>query len=206
MNRIELGTADGVRLEGRWDEPPEPHSALVFCHPHPQHGGTMTSPLMHKVTKGLVGDGFSVLRFNFRGIGASSGEWGGGEGEVNDVAAAMEQAASRGFPLALGGWSFGAATALRWQAREGDSTPYAGIAPPVNTEYMQSPPRSPELAEARRLFIIGDRDQFITVEDLESYALSIGATVDVIKGSDHFFYFREDRVAGLMAGFLRTTN
>ena len=151
----------------------------------------------------LVGWGLILVLLS---IGAAFAQDPETEGEVNDVAAAMEQAASRGFPLALGGWSFGAATALRWQARSGDSTPYAGIAPPVNTEYMRSPPRSPELAEARRLFIIGDRDQFITVEDLESYALSIGATVDVIKGSDHFFYFREDRVAGLMAGFLRTTN
>ena len=205
MNRIELETSDGVQLEGRWDEPPEPSGAFVFCHPHPQHGGTMTAPLMHKVTKAIVRDGLSVLRFNFRGIGASSGEWGGGVDEVNDVAAAMDQAATLGLPLALGGWSFGAATALRWQAREGDASPYVGIAPPIRTEYMQSPPGSSELSEARRLFIIGDRDQFVRVEDLESYALSIEATVNVIAGSDHFFFFREDRVAGLITEFLRRT-
>ncbi len=198
---IEIGTSDGLRLEARWDEEPQPHTALIFCHPHPQHGGTMTAPLMHKVAKSLVAAGFAVLRFNFRGVGGSSGQWAGGEGEINDVAAAVALAAARELPLALTGWSFGAATALRWQARENDTTPYVGIAPPVLTEYMQTPPES-DLAPAKRLFILGDHDQFVTVGDLESYARSIGATVEVINGSDHFFYFREAQVAALITEFL----
>ena len=204
MTRLDIETSDGVKLEGRWDDPAEPHTALVFCHPHPQHGGTMTAPLMHKVTKELVTANFSVLRFNFRGVGASSGQWDGGEGEINDVAAAVEHARDRGLPLALSGWSFGAGTALRWQARDADASPYVGIAPPVLSEYMRSPPSGSELAQARRLFIVGDRDQFVTVDDLQSYASSIGATVHVIPGSDHFFYFREDRVAAAITDFLST--
>ncbi len=204
MSSLELATSDGLRLVGRWDETSEADMAMVFCHPHPQHGGTMMAPLMHKVTKALVADNFAVLRFNFRGVGGSSGEWAGGEGEVNDVAAAMHQGAQRDLPLAIGGLSFGAATALRWQAREGDATPFVGIAPPVDSSYMQSPPSESELAKARRLFILGDHDQFIAVKDLESYASSISANMEVILGSDHFFFFREDRVAALMAEFYRT--
>lgn len=205
MNRIELDASDGVRLEARWDQEPKPHTALTFCHPHPQHGGTMSAPLMHKVTKRLVAAGYAVLRFNFRGVGGSSGEWSGGEGEVNDVAAAVAEATTRGLPLALAGWSFGAATALRWQAVAQDTSPFVGIAPPVLTEYMDSPPQGTELAPARRLLILGDRDQFVAVPDLESYAGSIGAKVEVIPGSDHFFYFREDRVSALIANFLTTS-
>ncbi len=188
-------------LEARWDRPADSVGTIVFCHPHPQHGGTMTSPLMHKVTKGLVARGLAVLRFNFRGVGLSTGAWDGGLGEIDDVATAVEHARLRHpeLPLGLAGWSFGAATALAWQAREHDETPFAGIAPPVRTELVERLPQPEDLAPAPRTFILGDRDQFVTVEGLEAYADAAGATLTVLNGSDHFFFFREDAVAGLIA-------
>lgn len=196
-----LETTDGPTLEARWDAADDPVGVIVFCHPHPQQGGTMTAPLMHKVTKHLVGAGFSILRFNFRGVGLSEGTWDGGLGEIDDVGAAMEAARGRAStPLGLTGWSFGAATALAWQAREADSTPFAGIAPPALTEYAERLPQPGELSAARRLFILGDRDQFITVAQLQAYSEAAGGRLEVLKGSDHFFYFREEQVAGLIAG------
>lgn len=200
-DRMTIEGNDGVRLEARWDRPPNPQASIVFCHPHPQHGGTMAAPLMHKVTKGLVARGLAVLRFNFRGVGGSSGAWDGGLGEIDDVAAAVHHAGAElpDTPLGLAGWSFGAATALAWQAREQDSTPFAGIAPPVRTELVERLPQPQELPPARRLFIIGDRDQFVTVEDMTAYVDDAGGTLTVLNGSDHFFYFREDRVATLIA-------
>lgn len=191
----------GGALEGRWDRAPDGRGSVVFCHPHPQHGGTMTAPLMHKVTKHLVGRGFSVLRFNFRGVGLSTGTWDGGLGEIDDVAAAVTRA-SHDHPdlvINLAGWSFGAATALAWQAREQDSRSFAGIAPPVRTELVERLPQPEQLAPARRRFILGDRDQFVTVEDMTAYVNAAGATLTVLSGSDHFFYFREQPVADLIA-------
>ncbi len=203
-DRITIEGAEGIALEGRWDQAPVATGAVVFCHPHPQHGGTMTAPLMHKVAKGLVARGLSVLRFNFRGVGLSTGTWEGGLGEIDDVAAAVARARHDHPDLAVGlaGWSFGAATALAWQAREQDASPMAGIAPPVRTELVERLPRPEELAAASRTLIVGDRDQFVTVEDLQEYANAAGATVTVLKGSDHFFFFREEQVAGLVAEHL----
>ena len=201
-DRFTIEESDGISLEARWDRAPAASGAVVFCHPHPQHGGTMTAPLMHKVSKGLVAAGLSVLRFNFRGVGSSTGAWDGGLGEIDDVAAAVARARLDHPDLALGlaGWSFGAVTALAWQAREQDGSPLVGIAPPVRTELVERLPRPEELAPASRLLIVGDRDQFVTVEDLEAYAGVAGARVTVLPGSDHFFYFREEKVAELMAG------
>ena len=192
---------EGPTLEARWDRPPEPAAAIVFCHPHPQHGGTMTAPLMHKVTKQLVARRLAVLRFNFRGVGLSDGAWDRGVGEIDDVGVAVDHAtrSDSELPLGLAGWSFGAVTALAWQARTGDVRPYAGIAPPVRTEYAERLPPASELAAASRLFIIGDRDQFATVEELGSYSDAAGGSLEVLNGSDHFFYFREDAVAELVA-------
>ena len=190
---------DGPRLEARWDRPPTATGSVVFCHPHPRHGGTMTAPLMHKVTSTLVSHGLAVLRFNFRGVGRSEGAWGGGLGEIDDVARAVAVAESADRQSGLAGWSFGAATALAWQAHAGSSKPLAAIAPPVRTEYAEHLPAPHDLVPARRLFILGDRDQFATVDELRSYCDHAGGRLEVLEGSDHFFYFREEQVGTLMA-------
>ncbi|MEE8330806.1 MAG: hypothetical protein V3R84_03460 [Acidimicrobiia bacterium] len=192
-----------IDLEARWDVPnSDAATCVVFCHPHPQHGGTMRAPLMHKVTKAMVAGGLAVLRFNFRGVGESAGEWSGGVGEIDDVDAAMREAADLyGMSVGLAGWSFGAATALRWQAGAGSSASYVGIAPPVTMDLVPVLPEPGDLAGGRRLFIVGSRDQFVTTAELADYAASIDADLEVLEGSDHFFYFREQKVGELLAGF-----
>jgi alpha/beta superfamily hydrolase len=164
----------------------------------------MTAPIMVAITDHLVAAGFAVLRFNFRGVGASAGDHGHGQGELADIDAAVAAAETShpALPQRIAGWSFGAATALSWQAARGDVRPYAGIAPPVDSVRAPALPVPTELGTARRTFVIGDRDQFTAVDDLERYAEAIGAAVAVIKGSDHFFFFREERVATILADAL----
>jgi alpha/beta superfamily hydrolase len=201
---IRIRVSEAVELEGRWDRPEDPGAAIVFCHPHPQARGTMTVPLMEKVTAALVGRGLAVLRFNFRGVGRSTGTWDDGIGEVDDVYAAVTAAAGEhaDLPLGLAGWSFGAATSLHWQAREASTMPWVGIAPPVFREGVMRLPAPNKLAPAQRTFVVGDRDQFVTVEQIRTYASSVDGEVTCLPGSDHFFFFREDRVAEVVAAAL----
>ncbi|MDH3262130.1 MAG: alpha/beta hydrolase [Acidimicrobiia bacterium] len=193
-----------AELEARWDLPSQVQAVFVMCHPHPQHGGTMSHPLLHKVTKQLVAGGCGVLRFNFRGVGSSSGEWGDGHAEVDDVGAAVAEArrSHPSLPLGVGGWSFGAAASLIWQGRQGDASPWVGIAPPVASSLSQSLPDPTDLASAPRLFVLGDRDQFVTESELSDYAESVGGEFELFKGSDHFFYFREQALAETISAFL----
>lgn len=197
IERTLIEVSEEVLLEARWDKPEDLRSIVVFCHPHPQHRGTMTAPLMVGVTAELVRVGIGVLRFNFRGVGKSSGVWSSGEGEQDDIGSAIDVAISTHPELAIGiaGWSFGAATSLLWQAREGSSLPWVGIAPPVFSDLTPRLPDPAELPPASRTFIVGDRDQFVTVGDATVYAESIGASIHVLPGSDHFFHFRFDKVA-----------
>ncbi|MDH3498758.1 MAG: alpha/beta hydrolase [Acidimicrobiia bacterium] len=199
MTEFDLHTADGLALEARWDTPPtEPTRGIVFCHPHPLHGGTMTAPLMEKVTDHFVGAGAAVLRFNFRGIGRSQGGWGGGIGELDDVAAAVAAAQRAAADVSVIGWSFGAGAALRWQARDGDASTYVGIAPPIEDSSGNTLPAPGELRTARRTIIIGERDQLISVDDSRDYAGSIGAGFEVLPASDHFFNYREEGLAAMV--------
>lgn len=196
---LTLRAADGETLEARWDRPTEPlGDVVVLCHPHPLQGGTMRAPLMDHITSGLVGRGFSVLRFNFRGVGESSGTHDVGRSELHDISAAWAEASVPN-PRSrhLAGWSFGAATSLVWIAETETAVGWVGVAPPVKGEH--SPALPTRLPAAPRTFILGDRDQFTTVEEMESYASQVSGMVRVVKGSDHFFYFREQLVADLMA-------
>ncbi|NND03826.1 MAG: alpha/beta fold hydrolase [Acidimicrobiia bacterium] len=194
----------GLTLQARWDLPEDPQRAVVLCHPHPMQRGTMNAPLVVAIAESLAHDGFAVLRFNFRGVGDSTGEHDFGEGEMDDIAAAVEVAAARfpQLPLGVAGWSFGAVTSLRWQARDGATHNWVGVATPVGSTRSKDMPEPSTLSPAQRTMIIGDRDQFASAEDTRTYADSIGAHLEVLKGSDHFFYFREEKVASLVAAGL----
>jgi alpha/beta superfamily hydrolase len=198
-------TSDGLTLETRWDFPVGPPlMTAVVCHPHPLLGGTMDVPLLRTVAAAIASAGGVVLRFNFRGTGASQGSWGGGTAEVMDVAAAVATVAVA-FPGALPalvGWSFGAVTALRWQAEASGTRPYVGIAPAADQPLAEVLPEASSLAPAARLFLLGDRDQYTAVGDLEAYATAAGARLEVLHGTDHFFFTRERRVADEVVGHL----
>ncbi|HUG75504.1 MAG TPA: alpha/beta fold hydrolase [Acidimicrobiia bacterium] len=197
-------TEDGLTLETAWSGPPSDGAGLVvLCHPHPQQDGTMDAPLMRSLANRLADRGLRVLRFNFRGVGDSEGGWSGGDGEVRDVAAAVafSREAQPDLPFGLAGWSFGAVTALRWQAQAGDDSPYVGVAPALAFDPSLRMPESDELPPARRLFILGDRDQFCSVDELATYADGIGAELEILPGSDHFFVFRDVAVGNRMADF-----
>lgn len=203
MSRIE--TSDGLALEARWDDAAgDAVGVVVFCHPHPLDGGSMWNPLMEKVTAVLTGAGLHVLRFNFRGVGSSEGGWQRGLGERQDVAAAVTAAglAFEDLPVGLAGWSFGASTSLAWQAETGSTLPWAGIAPGIRSYRGSEPPDPAALAPADRLIVIGDRDQFAPLEKMEVYAATMGAHLEVLAGSDHFFWFREARVGSIVAAHL----
>ena len=198
-------TEDGLELESAWSEPTTtPRGVAVLCHPHPQHGGTMEAPLIRIVAGAMADAGLKTLRFNFRGVGRSEGAWGGGEPEIVDVAAAAAAAreSQPDLPFGIAGWSFGAVTALSWQLRKGDTSPLAAIAPALDLGDGRTAPTPEDLPAARRLFIIGDRDQFTASGAIEEYATAAGGTSEVLAGSDHFFYFREAKVAALVAAHL----
>ena len=105
------------RLEALLEEPldREPWCAAVVCHPHPLHGGTLHNKVVYRLARGLRRAGLVVLRFNYRGVGRSQGEYGNLEGEIEDARAAIEWLRARhpGLPYALAGFSFGARVITR---------------------------------------------------------------------------------------------
>ena len=111
------------RLEALLEEPADeaPRLAVVLCHPHPRFGGTMHNKVVYRMARGLRAAGAVVLRFNFRGVGASQGEYGEMAGEMEDARMALGWLRERypELPFALAGFSFGARVITRSGLRTG---------------------------------------------------------------------------------------
>lgn len=176
------------RLEGLWKEatPPKRGSA-VFAHPHPRHGGTMHNKVVYRAAQALTAAGWETLRFNFRGVGLSEGRYDEGRGEVEDLWAALEEAAaSGGLPIVAGGFSFGAAVA--WRAIQQDSriAAFVGAGLPVGTPFCASLPRPALWVPS--LFVVGENDTYGPPAKLREF-LAHAENVQIVEiaGADHFF-------------------
>lgn len=185
-------------LEALLDEPPASHSgapraALVFAHPHPQHGGTMHTKAVYQGTKGLTRIGCAVLRFNFRGVSLSDGTFGQGEGETEDFRAALDYMAAKfpGVRLWSAGFSFGAWVALEIGAVDDRVSALIGIAPPVVTSVSGMEYSFPNtlVSTKPRFFVQGEADEVCPLEGMWSFYAKLEEPKElvVIEGADHFF-------------------
>jgi uncharacterized protein len=207
--QLRIESTDGLSLEGELDLPPEaePRAVLVFCHPHPKMGGTMNAPLLIAVRDELLGRGWAVLRFNFRGIGGSDGEASIGIEEVADAEGAVAFATSR-FPrhaIAIAGWSFGGAVALRTASRHPELRACATIAPSVvpKPDITAGAPSPDEFTyKGPVLLLCGANDDQVSPADCSRWAQQTGAAYEEMKGANHFFWAKYEPLARTVADFL----
>ncbi|MDR2412381.1 MAG: alpha/beta fold hydrolase, partial [Holosporales bacterium] len=109
--------------------------AALVLHPHPLQGGTMHNRVTYTLYRAFAKQGLSVMRFNFRGVGSSEGSFDNGEGGVADAAAALDwlQAVnSKGRPLLVAGFSFGAWVAMQLLMRRPEVAGFISVSPPAN--------------------------------------------------------------------------
>jgi alpha/beta superfamily hydrolase len=203
VQTLTLDTSDGVILEAERAAPPgASRASVVLCHPHPQYGGTMRSIVIGALFDALPADGFTVLRFNFRGVERSTGAHDDGEAELLDVQAAIDAAAetrSDGEPLVLTGWSFGADMTLA--TADPRLAAWVGIAPPLRfrTDFAGV------ANDARpKLLVLGQHDEFRDPASVVDETSDWSSTeIDVIAGASHFFVGRTDRVVDAVRAFVQ---
>jgi uncharacterized protein len=163
-----------------------PRSAIV-CHPHPQHGGTMHNKVVYRAAKAFEGLGWSVMRFNFRGVGASEGSFADGHGEAYDVRAALDWLADRhpDASLVVAGFSFGCAIGLPVGARDDRVSNLVGIGTPTD----RFPFDAMSDVSKRKLFIQGAHDVHGPLAELKAGLARVAKPWElaVIAGADHHF-------------------
>ncbi|MBU6423687.1 MAG: alpha/beta hydrolase [Chloroflexota bacterium] len=176
---------------------------VVIAHPLPTHGGTMRNPLIAHLARAAADRGWCALRFNFRGVGASAGEWSGGALEHHDLADAVAHARAFAPNLRVGvvGFSFGALTTLRWMATGGRPDTYALAGLPLRSETGETNAMPPVPDGA---FVVnGEHDEFATADEIR--AAYPRATVVEIGGSDHFFTGKRDEMVRVVMDHLALT-
>ncbi|MDG1051454.1 MAG: alpha/beta hydrolase [Planctomycetota bacterium] len=185
------------RLEGELWLPEggaTPVAAAVVCHPHPLHGGTMKNNVVHRTARGLNDAGLAVLRFNFRGVGASEGVHDGHGAEEEDLAAALTYLAEAvpGVPLWAGGFSFGSRTLVGLAPRDARIQRVLLVALPVIAYDCQA---ALEVTQPGAIIMAGD-DTFGTLEVLSRQLPELVRRfhVEEIPGVDHFFTGKLDEL------------
>ena len=166
-----------------------PAAVAVICHPHPLHGGSLNNKVVHQLAKTFTELGAVSIRFNFRGIGESEGEYDEGRGELQDVfaVAAWAQARWPELPLWLGGFSFGGFIVLQ-AAQKLAPQRLVTVAPAVN--YFTD--RALNLSGTSWLLIQGDADDIVPAELVTGWtgSLEFQPQLVLLEGAGHFFHGR----------------
>ena len=175
-----------ARLEGEIRCGSSP--GVVICHPHPLYGGSMDSAVVGALFSALSGAGRAVLRFNFRGVGGSTGRHGDGEGEVRDALGAIEhlRTACGCGEIVLAGYSFGAAVALK-ALEEARVSRFVAVALPTEMG-REMYAGAPFTVSVPTLVAAGDMDEICRIGDVEQVASFRNPPEKlVLRGCDHFF-------------------
>jgi hypothetical protein len=186
------------RLEGKYFQAKDPNSPIALvCHPHPQHGGTMNSKVAYRLYEAFARCGFNVLRFNFRGVGNSEGEFDNGLGELADAAAALDWLHSQHQHtpgIWISGFSFGAWIVMQLLMRRPDVQRFIAVSPSTSMHDFSFLSPCP----ATGLVMIGDEDEITPYQDVEEMLKKTtrqkGVTLHYSKvpGADHYYTDQQD--------------
>ncbi|MFV0294994.1 MAG: alpha/beta hydrolase [Hyphomicrobiaceae bacterium] len=197
----------GVSLEGLLSLPDRPaRTGIVVCHPHPLRGGEMRNNVVEALVRAFMAEGHATLRFNFRGVAGSTGEYDDGEGEQDDVTAAVGYLLSRQVfeRVVVAGYSFGSIVGLKAGGNDARVSALIGVALPVARRDASFVSR----IDKPTLLISGDCDPFSPIADLRGLldAMTGPKALEIVSGTDHFFIRREEEVGEAAVTFLRETS
>ena len=184
---FQLQGAAGV-IEALRDQPAgAPHGVAVLAHPHPLFGGTMDNKVVQTLARAFVQNGWTVVRFNFRGVGGSAGTHDNGQGETDDLLRVIEQVAPTG-PLALAGFSFGAFVTSQAVARlvPGRVPEKLVLVGPATSRFQVAAIDS--ALHARTLVVHGETDDVVPLASTLDWARPQSLPVTVVPGVGHFFH------------------
>ena len=202
-------TGPAGRLEGRFQPAKRKNGPIaIILHPHPAFGGTMNNQVIYQLFYMFSKRGFAVLRFNFRGVGRSQGEYDQGIGELSDAAAALDYVQSLN-PNAkfcwVAGFSFGAWIGMQLLMRRPEIAGFVSVAPPANQydfSFLAPCPSS-------GLIISGSADRVVPPSEVTALAdklkqqKGITITHQTIEGASHFFDPGMEEMIGNVETYVR---
>ena len=208
MAEIIFNGPDG-RLEGRYHKSTIKDAPIaVVLHPHPLHGGNMNNRVVYTLYNAFADSGFSVLRFNFRGVGRSQGSYDSGAGELSDAAYAfdwLQQVNTTSNLCWIGGYSFGALIAMQLMMRRPEIEGFVSVAPPADSEDFSFLAPCPSSG----IIIHGEDDTNVPVESVKKLASKLDGQKNIsvrfqsIKGTDHFFKDKIEELSSATSTYIQ---
>ena len=197
------------RIEGRYlSNSGQDAGIALILHPHPQHGGTMNNKVVYTMYNTFARQGFSVLRFNFRGVGRSQGEFDNGEGELSDAAAALDWLQNNN-PNAkscwIAGFSFGSWIAMQLLMRRPEIESFVSVGLPANMydfSFLAPCPTS-------GLVVHGQQDTVVPKDSVEkllkklSHQRGINLRYEIMDHADHYFNNHLDRLSQIIEEYVQ---
>lgn len=200
-----------LEVDALWQQnnPNDPNTDTValLCHPNPLFDGTMNNKVVTTMYRFARDSGMHVVRFNFRGVGQSTGEHDYAEGEVVDAMTVLQWIAEQtnARKLWLGGFSFGGYVTARaaeqvleashiWDVSDFEITKIALIAPSVE----KNDSSDIRLPADKTFEIYGNADEVIDPKNMQAFAEQLGIAVSVVDGAGHFFHGRLSELKGLL--------
>jgi alpha/beta superfamily hydrolase len=201
-------TGAAGRIEGRYHPARQRNAPIgIVLHPHPQFGGTMNHQIIYQIYYAFAHRNFSVLRFNFRGVGRSQGSFDHGQGELSDAASALDWAQSIN-PEArscwIAGFSFGAWIGMQLLMRRPEIEGFISIAPPANLydfSFLAPCPSSGMIVHGDKDAVVPHKDVCGLVEKLKTQK-GIVIEQKVIPGANHFFDGKVDVLMQSIGAYL----
>ena len=198
------------RIEGRYHPQANKEAPIaIILHPHPKYGGTMNNRVVYNLHYCFYNLGFSCLRFNFRGVGKSEGEFDEGLGELSDAASALDflQIQAPNAPSCwVAGFSFGSWIGMQLLMRRPEISGFIAVSPPANTQDFSFLAPCPSSG----LIINGNLDRLVPPSEVKSLSeklkLQKGIKVahEEIEGADHFFTNFEQELSNTVNKYLES--
>ncbi|MGV8059331.1 MAG: alpha/beta hydrolase [Smithellaceae bacterium] len=173
---------------------------VVICHPHSLMGGSMHNNVVEAIQEAFTAEKYATLRFNFRGVGRSTGFYDEGIGEQEDIFAVCNYLRSIGIlKISFAGYSFGSWVGSKVMER--DDHPFVSaifISPPISyfDFYFN------KLSCKINMIISGDNDQFCNINALKEQIKNINSTLKIITNTDHFYFGREEELINILRASL----
>ncbi len=196
------------RLEGRYQPGPNAGSPIALVlHPHPQHGGTMNTKVVYNLFHIFAKRDFSILRFNFRGVGRSEGRYDSGHGELSDAASALDWLQAHNANASacwIAGFSFGAWISMQLLMRRPEISGFISVAPPANLYDFSFLAPCP----ASGLVVHGAEDVLVPEADAAAFAERLSAQraivvkYGVVPGANHFFEAQLEELNAVVDDYL----
>lgn len=173
---------------------------VIICHPHPLMGGSMYNNVVEAIVRAFAAQDFTTLRFNFRGVGASTGSYDEGRGETQDIISVYEYLKKEGVSkIYFAGYSFGAWVGAKLLEEKENTFSYTTFISPPNNHFAFN---INKLKNKIDLIICGDADEYCQIKNIKRQLKDAKTALEIISGGDHFYWGKENEIEKILCQYL----